>query len=758
MSKTRILALAAVTLSCLTTNVISQQPMQAIKVFASVDINGSIKSGASSYGTNTINVSCPSGVIAKISSTPDGTGNLLEDNLLYLENLTAPTLTPPDGGDGGINGGLNICRQGDTNFPGNSTATMCFQPPYENAASGFTGQDPDAIGGSFLNTYGVPPLDISGYLWPGATQKLKFDLIDYGGLLGTSTLYLVTTCSQNGVVSGGSLTGNPITPNDPQSLTQNLPFDSTNNQLVQFIADFALANNAETLTIPPGTVPFVQDNFVTQNDYKTMVAGTSLAPSDCIPLNGELDSNGNPACKFFTMTCINSASSTASGTNCPQSTARNSVFRSKYDANPAFIQALQPGTGFGFLMGSDNWIVPTANCLFPTNSSEAGLLCPQNIETEFLGDFASGGGTKGLNSTFIAVRNVPLPSTTVTVTPSTSYGWTNSSTPSVTFVSNPATYSGNSPNGFIPAPIASVTYGVLDSVPDTALPVAGDSKLTNSAPCPAAPTSGASAFTPPPVTLGPLADGSHSLHYFATDCAATEELRYTVQPANLGNWASFKVQAINVDTLPPTAAFNSQPPANNILVLHGPAANVPFNCADSGSGLAVCGSSSGQQLASPGVPIYSGSITIPTNVLGTTNVAIYAKDLAGNTTNSSTVSYTVQYAMTGNCLKEPNHQILWPINADGTSVFQRGLILPARFRVCDANGASIGTAGTIRSVSVQTVGGGTQTFGRSPFFWDPLLKEWDYLIPSSTLAARHTYIYTVTLNDNSSIIFQFSLR
>ena len=37
-----------------------------------------------------INITCPSDstVTANISSTPDGTANLLEDNLLYLNNLT----------------------------------------------------------------------------------------------------------------------------------------------------------------------------------------------------------------------------------------------------------------------------------------------------------------------------------------------------------------------------------------------------------------------------------------------------------------------------------------------------------------------------------------------------------------------------------------------------------------------------------------------------------------------------------------------
>src|SRR5664279_2856988 len=131
MSKSSTLALAAITgLTLMLTAPLQAQ--NAIKVFAPVNVNNSIPhDGAYSYGTNTISISCPSGVTAKLSSTADGSSNLLEDNLLYLNNLSYPALTPADGGDHQINGGLNVCRGGDTNSPGNSTATNCFQQSYE---------------------------------------------------------------------------------------------------------------------------------------------------------------------------------------------------------------------------------------------------------------------------------------------------------------------------------------------------------------------------------------------------------------------------------------------------------------------------------------------------------------------------------------------------------------------------------------------------------------------------------------------------
>lgn len=762
MSKCRAFFLVG-TLCLISLFAASVQAQNAIQIFAPVNVNNSIKSGPYTYGTNTLSVTCPAaGITAVVSSTTNGQANVFEDNLLYLKNVDNPNLTPADGGDHGINGGLNICRGGDTNPPGNGNATNCFQLPYESAVGQFVGQNPDAV---VAPTYGVPAIDVHSYLQSG-TQKLKVDLIDYGGFLGSSSLYLVTNCTQNGVVTGGTITGNPIPPTNPPPsvLTQTFPFDNTSGQLVKFTADFSPANSSGTLTITGTPVPIVTDTLISASDYKNLVKNTSLAPSDCIPLSGELDASGNPACKIFTIQCV--VGSNQSGTLCPQSSARNSLFTAKFDSDAAFIGALPPGTGFGLLMGPDIWTTP--NCQFIPGSPDANLLCPQNIETNFLGDYATGGGTKSLNSSFVAARGVPLPATSVTVSPQpTQYGWTNSANSTVTFVSNPATYAGPNPlNGFIPAPIASLTYGVVDPVPDTTLPVSGDTTNTNTVPCPTTPTN-----TPPiaytsTASIGPLSDGQHTLHYFATDCAGTEELVYTVQPANLGNWASFKTVTLNVDTQVPTAAFNPQPSANNVLLLNGPAATVNFKCSDAGSGLAVCGTNASQALGTTGVPNYAGSINIPANVPGTsTNIAIYAKDLAGNTANTSNVNYTVQYS-TGTCLGSPGHQILPPVAADGSSVFKKGRSVPAKFRVCDANGVSIGAPGTVKSVSVQAFAGVRQVDGDdtgddaddATFRWSPTDQLWIYNIRTKELERNLRYVFTVTLNDNSTIVFQFSLR
>lgn len=44
-----------------------------------------------------------------------------------------------------------------------------------------------------------------------------------------------------------------------------------------------------------------------------------------------------------------------------------------------------------------------------------------------------------------------------------------------------------------------------------------------------------------------VAEGRYNLHYFATDCATTEELNFTPSTSASVNWASFKTVPLNVD-------------------------------------------------------------------------------------------------------------------------------------------------------------------------------------------------------------------
>jgi MBG domain (YGX type) len=128
---------------------------------------------------------------------------------------------------------------------------------------------------------------------------------------------------------------------------------------------------------------------------------------------------------------------------------------------------------------------------------------------------------------------------------------------------------------------------------------------------------------------------------------------------------------------------------------------------------------------------------------------------------------TVSYVASGStCVLEGGHTILAPISAKGTSVFKVGTIVLARFRVCDATGKSIGTAGVVKSFAlVETIHGSTITHvnqavasatSAKSFTWDSLLREWEFAIATKGLAKGTTYVYSITLNDGSSIGFQFT--
>ncbi|HEU4841981.1 MAG TPA: YDG domain-containing protein, partial [Ilumatobacteraceae bacterium] len=66
---------------------------------------------------------------------------------------------------------------------------------------------------------------------------------------------------------------------------------------------------------------------------------------------------------------------------------------------------------------------------------------------------------------------------------------------------------------------------------------------------------------------------------------------------------------------------------------------------------------------------------------------------------------TVSYALSS-CLGSPGHAILQPIDQDGSSVFKQGSTVPAKFRVCDARGVSIGAPGVVASFRLASTSAG----------------------------------------------------
>ncbi len=130
---------------------------------------------------------------------------------------------------------------------------------------------------------------------------------------------------------------------------------------------------------------------------------------------------------------------------------------------------------------------------------------------------------------------------------------------------------------------------------------------------------------------------------------------------------------------------------------------------------------------------------------------------------------TVTYA-TGTCAGSAGRTVLQPVNADGSSVFKRGSTVPVKFRVCDANGVSIGTAGVVTGnpaapvlVSKSSGAGGVDesvysTTPDSSFRWDPSAQQWIYNQATSNLTSGVAYTYRIPLNDGTWITYRFGIK
>jgi hypothetical protein len=170
--------------------------------------------------------------------------------------------------------------------------------------------------------------------------------------------------------------------------------------------------------------------------------------------------------------------------------------------------------------------------------------------------------------------------------------------------------------------------------------------------------------------------------------------------------------------------------------------------------------------ASTGAPAAAGvgsyDVTVSTYSFTTGMASNYAITL-----NKAVGGLQVLYS-TGACLGDYGHQILQPINIDGTSVFKQKSTVPAKFRVCDSGGNSIGTPGVVSSFRlVQTIAGTVtnvvdesvdSTTPDINFRWDPTAQQWIFNMNTKSLTANVTYYYTIALNDGSTITFLFGLK
>jgi len=179
------------------------------------------------------------------------------------------------------------------------------------------------------------------------------------------------------------------------------------------------------------------------------------------------------------------------------------------------------------------------------------------------------------------------------------------------------------------------------------------------------------------------------------------------------------------------------------------------------TGLVGSDSVSTISLASPGYPAAAAVGTHPITAGGATGSGLSNYNIA-----YTPATLKITYSLTA-CMGSLGHTILNPINPDGSSVFKQKSTVPAKFRVCDVNGNSVGAPGTVTGFYVIMSTAGTfsdaneepdSTTPDAAFRWDPSDRQWIFNISTKTMSANTTYLFRIALNDGSFIDFRFGLK
>ncbi len=171
--------------------------------------------------------------------------------------------------------------------------------------------------------------------------------------------------------------------------------------------------------------------------------------------------------------------------------------------------------------------------------------------------------------------------------------------------------------------------------------------------------------------------------------------------------------------------------------------------------------------------VLTGTLNCTTTATTASPVGSYPITCSGQSSNNYAITYVagtlkVVYALAGGvCYGDAGHSILQPINVDGTSVFKQGSTVPNKFRVCDVNGVSIGIPGVVTSFNITGIIAGTlqtvnetvaSTTPDATFRWDSTAQQWIFNTSTKGMNRNQTYIFTIGLNDGSTIMFQYGLR
>jgi uncharacterized repeat protein (TIGR01451 family) len=457
--------------------------------------------------------------------------------------------------------------------------------------------------------------------------------------------------------------GQPINPSNPSSLAQSFVFSTTPGQYSEFDFNYTVPSTNGTLTIQPGTTPFVNNTGISQSDWATIVNGTSMADAPC------LIAAGQTVCTVYTLTCTTTANSTPAGANCPQSSVRDVLFEQELDLlqNQTGIVngilTVPPGYAPGLAMAPDV-LVTGAECTYPAGGPLASQVCPQSIMTELEDQTPHGGGTgTTTNSSYVFFCCEPEWTTTPSIPV-----WNNSTSVAAAFTSAPPPTPNPNSNNFHAAQGESVIVGAEPhgTVLDTTYPLPGEQTLNNAVPCPAPGSPPATPWSTqnPQLfsvngvittydnngTASPLVEGAYDAHYFSVDCDAFEELVFptslNVQPGTPGaNVALFKTVPFNIDLTKPTVtSITLNPPGGYYAPNTTLTATV--SCTDPTSsnvfsGIATCGAQGSPQAFSGQQTVTTTPITLNTSTTGTQTFTAVASDEAGNVSPTSSVTYQV---------------------------------------------------------------------------------------------------------------------
>jgi hypothetical protein len=255
--------------------------------------------------------------------------------------------------------------------------------------------------------------------------------------------------------------------------------------------------------------------------------------------------------------------------------------------------------------------------------------------------------------------------------------------------------------------------------------------------------------------------GSASCSRTAGETVAGSPYTITCTPSNLvadnylfvtGSTASF-----TINPAPLTVQADDK---TKVVGAPNPALTASFTGFKNGETLAtsdVTGTPDLSTVATMASPVGSYPIVVAVGSLASTNYSFVLVD------GTLTVLYS-----TAACLGSPGHTILQPVNDDGSSVFKKGSTVPLKFRVCDANGVSIGTPGVVSSFTLLGRSTGTtpdptfetivSTTPDTAFRWSSSDHQWIFNLNTKNLSANFTYFYRITLNDGSNIDFHFGLK